>query len=32
MPAYFRFLTILAFNVFLQEKVSNIADVFYMNI
>lgn len=32
MPAYFRFLTILAFHVFLQEKVSNITDQYCLYI
>lgn len=31
MPAYFRFLTILAFHVFLQEKVSRQALTFRMS-
>ncbi len=29
MPAYFRFLTILAFHIFLQEKVSNFTELYH---
>ncbi len=29
MPAYFRFLTILAFHIFLQEKVSSFTELYH---